>query len=86
MTSPIVTIRRYVDSTGKRGYRWNCQQCRNYGIHRFDRWTDRRLAEYGRVDAHPWRRCMDAADDHVRRHHRPAPHAVHVHLHIGGVA
>lgn len=81
MTPPI-TIRRHVTESGKRGYRWQCL-CGASGMHRFDRWTDHVRAVQGRLDPHPWQRCVDAANWHLKRHHPCAP-AVHVHVHVGG--
>lgn len=80
---PIITIRRHVTESGKHGWRWTCRLCRAAGMHHLDRFTDRVLARYGKQDAHPQQRCIEAAERHVCRTHR-APTVVHVHVHVGG--
>lgn len=75
MTGQIITIRHHVTESGKRGYRWRCGLCLVAGVHCFNRWTDHVEAKYGRQAPHPQQRCMDAADRHVHRYHRPPQQA-----------
>jgi hypothetical protein len=84
VTAPIVIRRYFAEGTRKHGYRWTCRLCGQSGTHRFDRFTDWVLADYGKRDVHPQQRCIEGAERHLKRRHGTPPATVHVHLHIGG--
>jgi hypothetical protein len=78
----LVTVRRWTSETGKTGWRWQCHTCPPIrpasggtggrprgGFH----WDSRFVI--ARMPRHPgaWRACLQAAQIHVRLHHRKEP-------------
>lgn len=51
-----------------RAYTWRCV-CGARGVHHFNRFTDRIRPRRHRI--HPWRRCLNAVGEHLRRAHQP---------------